>query len=115
MLSLSLDVLLTGNTIKVVIYSFSFNNILYYFVIGFLVIVVANVPQGLPPAMMSHLAIIAKRLARKHIYIRNLDVIDELGAATVLATNKAGILTENKLTVTDVWYNRHNTKGKNSR
>ncbi|CAD5220868.1 unnamed protein product [Bursaphelenchus okinawaensis] len=50
-----------------------FNNILYYFVVGFLVIVVANVPQGLPPAMMSHLAIIAKRLAKKHIYIRNLD------------------------------------------
>ncbi|CAD5228213.1 unnamed protein product [Bursaphelenchus xylophilus] len=89
-----------------------FQNILYYFVVGFLVIVVANVPQGLPPAMMSHLAIIAKRLARKHIYIRNLDVIDELGAATVIATNMQGILTENKLTVTDVWHNRHNTKGR---
>ncbi|CAD5227107.1 unnamed protein product [Bursaphelenchus xylophilus] len=83
-----------------------FTNVLYYFIIGFLVVLVAAVPQGLPPAIMCHLAIIAKRLSLKHICIRNLDVIDELGAATVLFTGRAGILTENKLTVINLWYNQ---------
>ncbi|CAD5221487.1 unnamed protein product [Bursaphelenchus okinawaensis] len=84
-----------------------FNNVLYYFIIGFLVVLVAAVPQGLPPTIMCHLAITAKRLSQKHICIRNLDVIEELGAATVLCTNRTGILTENKLTVTDLWYSKN--------
>lgn len=88
-----------------------FKNILYYFIVGFLIIIVANVPQGLAPAIMSYLAIIATRLRRKAIMIKNLDTIDELGASTVLATCKAGILTQNCLTVTDVWYNKKNLKG----
>lgn len=60
---------------------------------------------------MSYLAIIAKRLQSKSILIKNLDTIDELGATNVLLTSKAGILTQNCLTVTDVWYNQKNLKG----
>lgn len=37
---------------------------------------------------MSQLAIIAQRMSKKHVYIKNLDVVDELGAATVIATDK---------------------------
>jgi sodium/potassium-transporting ATPase subunit alpha len=88
-----------------------FQNVLYYFIVGFLIIIVANVPQGMPAAIMSYLSIIAKRLRNKSILIKNLDTIDELGAATVLATSKAGIITQNCLTVTDIWYNQKNLKG----
>ncbi|KAH7706604.1 Protein CATP-1 b [Aphelenchoides avenae] len=55
---------------------------------------------------MSQLAIIARRMAKKNVYIKRLDVIDELGAATVIATDKTGTLTKNLMMVTDLWYNR---------
>lgn len=85
---------------------FSFDNILYHFLNGFLVVIVAVVPQGLPAMVMSQLAIIARRMAKKNVFIKKLDVIDELGAATVIATDKTGTLTQNWMVVTDVWYNK---------
>ncbi|KAF7630783.1 Cation_ATPase_N domain-containing protein [Meloidogyne graminicola] len=72
-----------------------------FFLIGCVVTNVANVPQGLPAMLMSQLAIIARRMAKK-----NLDIIDELGAATVIATDKTGTLTQNLMILTDMWYNR---------
>ncbi|KAI1704631.1 e1-E2 ATPase domain-containing protein [Ditylenchus destructor] len=83
-----------------------FQNIFYHFITGFLIIIVANVPQGLPPTVMSQLAIIARRMAKKNAYIKKPDVIDELGAATVIATDKAGTLTKNLMVLTDLWYNK---------
>ncbi|CAK5064399.1 unnamed protein product [Meloidogyne enterolobii] len=68
-----------------------FDNVLYHFVTGFLIIIVANVPQGLPAMLM---------------FIKKLDIIDELGAATVIATDKTGTLTQNLMILTDMWYNR---------
>uniref|UniRef100_A0A915CYV1 Cation-transporting P-type ATPase N-terminal domain-containing protein n=1 Tax=Ditylenchus dipsaci TaxID=166011 RepID=A0A915CYV1_9BILA len=83
-----------------------FENILYHFITGFLIIIVANVPQGLPAMVMSQLAIIARRMAKKNMFIKKLDVIDELGAASVIATDKTGTLTQNLMVLTDMWYNR---------
>jgi sodium/potassium-transporting ATPase subunit alpha len=40
-------------------------NVLYHFITGFLIVIVANVPQGLPPTVMSQLAIFARRMAKK--------------------------------------------------
>ncbi|KAI6243465.1 Cation-ATPase-N domain-containing protein [Aphelenchoides fujianensis] len=76
------------------------------FMTGFIIVIVANIPQGLPATVMSQLAIIAQRMSKKHVYIKNLDVVDELGAATVIATDKTGTLTENVMITTDLWYNR---------
>ncbi|KAH7698956.1 Protein CATP-1 a, partial [Aphelenchoides avenae] len=90
----------------------NFKNVLYHFVASFLIIIVANVPQGLPPTVMSQLSIIARRMAKKNVYIKKLDVIDELGAATVIATDKTGTLTENKMRLISLWYNNqpHSTQ-----
>ncbi|KAI6187421.1 Cation-ATPase-N domain-containing protein [Aphelenchoides besseyi] len=87
-----------------------FQNVIYYFIVGFLVIVVANVPQGMAPAVMTYLTITTQRLRAKSIFIKNLDTIDELGAATVVCSYKAGMFTENSLTVTNVFVNRKNHK-----
>uniref|UniRef100_A0AC34GR78 Cation-transporting P-type ATPase C-terminal domain-containing protein n=2 Tax=Panagrolaimus sp. ES5 TaxID=591445 RepID=A0AC34GR78_9BILA len=83
-----------------------FENILYHFITGFLIIIVANVPQGLPAMVMSQLAIIARRMAKKNVYIKKLDIIDELGAATLVCTDKTGTLTQNLMILTDMWYNK---------
>uniref|UniRef100_A0A914PBZ4 Cation-transporting P-type ATPase C-terminal domain-containing protein n=1 Tax=Panagrolaimus davidi TaxID=227884 RepID=A0A914PBZ4_9BILA len=83
-----------------------FHNILYYFVYGFLIIVVANIPQGLPAVVMSQLAIISQRMAKKNVFIKRLDAIDNLGAATVICTDKKASLTQNSMKVSKVWYDR---------
>uniref|UniRef100_A0A9J2PU20 Cation-transporting P-type ATPase N-terminal domain-containing protein n=1 Tax=Ascaris lumbricoides TaxID=6252 RepID=A0A9J2PU20_ASCLU len=88
-----------------------FENILDHFITGFLVIIVANVPQGLPAMVMSQLAIIARRMANKNVFIKKLDIIDELGAATVVATDKTGTITQNLMVLTDIWYNRRHYTG----
>jgi sodium/potassium-transporting ATPase subunit alpha len=85
--------------------------ILHNFMTGFIIVIVANIPQGLPATVMSQLAIIAQRMSKKHVYIKNLDVVDELGAATVIATDKTGTLTEDVMIVTDLWYNRRHYMG----
>lgn len=82
-----------------------FENVLDHFIVGFVVIIVANVPQGLPATVMSQLRIIARRMAQKNILIKKLELIDELGAATVICADKSGTLTMNKMVVTDLWYN----------
>ncbi|CAB3410623.1 unnamed protein product [Caenorhabditis bovis] len=82
-----------------------FENILDHFIVGFVVIIVANVPQGLPATVMSQLRIIARRMAQKNIHIKKLELIDELGAATVICADKSGTLTKNKMVVSDLWFN----------
>lgn len=82
-----------------------FENVLDHFIVGFVVIIVANVPQGLPATVMSQLRIIARRMAQKNILIKKLELIDELGAATVICADKSGTLTMNKMVVTDLWFN----------
>ncbi|TKR92452.1 hypothetical protein L596_007100 [Steinernema carpocapsae] len=83
-----------------------FENVLDHFIMGFLVIIVANVPQGLPATVMSQLAIIGRRMAKKNVFIKRLDGIDELGAASVICTDKTGTLTQNLMILTDLWYNK---------
>ncbi|CAN99760.1 Cation-transporting P-type ATPase N-terminal domain-containing protein [Caenorhabditis elegans] len=82
-----------------------FENVLDHFIVGFVVIIVANVPQGLPATVMSQLRIIARRMAQKNILIKKLELIDELGAATVICADKSGTLTMNQMVVTDLWFN----------
>ncbi|MFH4983224.1 hypothetical protein AB6A40_009933 [Gnathostoma spinigerum] len=80
-----------------------FEDVLALFSSGFLVVIVANVPQGLPATVTSELTIIARRMAKKNVYLKRLDVVDAFGAATVIASDKTGTLTMNDMTVTDVW------------
>ena len=59
---------------------------------------------------MYYLTFITKRLQARAMLVKNLPAIDELGAATLIATCKAGILTCNSLTVTNLWLNRRNKR-----
>ncbi|PAV75028.1 hypothetical protein WR25_06358 [Diploscapter pachys] len=88
-----------------------FENILDHFVVGFLVVIVANVPQGLPATVMSQLRIIANRMAQKKMLIKKLELIDELGAATVICADKSGTLTMSQMVVTDLWFNKRMMSG----
>ena len=43
------------------------------------VIVIANVPEGLPATVTSCLTISARRLAARQVFVKRLDVVETLG------------------------------------
>ena len=55
--------------------------------------------------MTSVLTLVARRLEKKQVYIKRLDIVEALGSASIIASDKTGTLTKNVMTVTDVWYN----------
>ncbi len=69
-------------------------------------IMVANVPEGLLPQITVALALTAERLNHLGVVVSNLEIIETLGAVTVICSDKTGTLTCNRMTVTHVVYNR---------
>lgn len=66
-------------------------------------VVVAYVPEGLPLSLSMGLTIIARRLCVEHfVLIKRLGTIETLGSISMLASDKTGTLTQNKMTVTNV-------------
>ena len=87
-------------------------NVVGIFIYGFVTIIVANVPQGLPGTLLTQLSIIAKRMARRNVYLKNLELIEAFGATSIIASDKTGTITKNVMTVTDLWYNDVFVSGK---
>eukprot|EP00444_Apocalathium_aciculiferum_P050192 CAMPEP_0183508008 /NCGR_PEP_ID=MMETSP0371-20130417/8551_1 /TAXON_ID=268820 /ORGANISM="Peridinium aciculiferum, Strain PAER-2" /LENGTH=1113 /DNA_ID=CAMNT_0025704305 /DNA_START=68 /DNA_END=3409 /DNA_ORIENTATION=+ len=65
----------------------------------------ANIPQGLPATVTSCLGIAAKRMHNRHVLVKNLEVIETLGSASCICSDKTGTLTQNRMTVQNFWFN----------
>jgi hypothetical protein len=75
------------------------------FVNGIIVVLVANIPQGLPATVTSALTLTAERMKSAHVLVKRTDIIESLGSATRIASDKTGTLTQNKMTVMNCWVN----------
>jgi magnesium-transporting ATPase (P-type) len=65
--------------------------------------IVAFVPEGLLPTVSLSLAMGVQRMAKRHALIKRLSAVETLGCTTVICTDKTGTLTENEMTVSDLW------------
>ncbi|MCE2998117.1 MAG: HAD-IC family P-type ATPase, partial [Flammeovirgaceae bacterium] len=76
------------------------------FINGFLTIMVANVPQGLPSTVVSLLSLAARRMALQSVLVKRIDCVETLGSCSIICSDKTGTLTKNEMTVTDTWLNQ---------
>jgi len=68
-----------------------------------LALAMAMLPEEFPVVLTIFLALGAWRMSRKKVLTRRMPAIETLGAATVLCVDKTGTLTQNRMSVTDMW------------
>ncbi len=65
--------------------------------------IVAFVPEGLLPTVTLALAMGTQRMAQRHALIKKLSAVETLGCTNYICTDKTGTLTQNEMTVRNLW------------
>jgi magnesium-transporting ATPase (P-type) len=63
---------------------------------------VSAIPEGLPMAVTVALAVASTRMAKRGVIVRRLPAVEALGSCTLIATDKTGTLTVNRITAKQI-------------
>jgi P-type Ca2+ transporter type 2C len=65
--------------------------------------IIANIPEGLLPTVTLALAVGVQRLVKRNALVKKLSSVETLGSTNVICTDKTGTLTQNEMTVREIW------------
>src|SRR5690625_3721454 len=93
---------LTALTVGIGIYH---GQLMYDMFLAGVSLAVAVIPEGLPAIVTVALSLGVQRMIKRKAIVRKLSAVETLGCATVICTDKTGTITENKMTVREMYVN----------
>lgn len=72
-----------------------------------IVLIVAAVPEGLPTIVAVSLAVNIIKMSKQNALVKKMIACETVGCINVICSDKTGTLTENRMTVTDLYVGNH--------